>query len=243
MGYTTDFKGTLKLNKPLTEEDNTFLVNLNKSRRMKLKVDTKYGVEGEFYVNDDLSQWGKSDKVVDNNTPPSTQPGLWCQWVPTKDGLGLEWDGGEKAYNMEDWIFYIINKYLAPRGYVLNGVVEAYGEDTGDIWAIKVEDNIVRIAQFESMFSSNTNPNWVPTDWERHKKIPVTVKEKKAPKKKVKVHNPIPVRLLVNKVDKEKYIHVDDLLKYMDDQLDGVDNDSTRVVLEHLKNELVNLKN
>ncbi len=242
MGYTTTFRGTLELNKQLTSEDYNFLVNLNKSRRMKLKVDKKYGVEGEFYVNDDLSMWGKSDKVIDNNTPPSTQPSLWCQWVPTEDRFGLEWDEGEKAYNMEDWIFYIINRYLAPRGYVVNGTVEAQGEEQGDIWAIKVEDNVVRVAQFEGIFSTS-NPKWVKTIWENDKKIPLTVKEPKTPKKKVKNPETIPVRLLVNKPDKEKYIHVDDLIQYVDSQLAGCDDRCVIVTLGHLKNELINLKN
>ncbi len=241
MGYTTTFKGTLELNKQLTSEDYNFLVNLNKSRRMKLKVAAKYGVEGEFYVNDDLSMWGKSDKVIDNNTPPSTQPGLWCQWVPTNDRFGIEWDSGEKAYNMEDWIFYIINRYLAPRGYVLNGKVEAYGEDPGDVWAIRVEDNVVRIARFDGIFCNH--PKWVMTDWEKYKKIPMVVKEPKTPKKKVKVPETIPVRLLSSNVVKEKYIHLDDLVKYMDSQLEGCDNRCTIAVLEHLKNELLKLNN
>lgn len=220
MGYTTDFEGKLKLNKKLTEEDYQFLVNLNKSRRMKLKADSKYGVEGEFYV-EESSMWGqhadKAVKVLDPNSPPSTQPGLWCQWVPTDDYEGLEWDNGEKAYNMEDWIFYIINRYLAPRGYVVNGLVNAYGEEAGDIWAIRVENNVVRIAR--SLGLGEMTP-WIPTEWETKKKIPITVKaepKKKAPKKPKE--QMIKINMLRNRNDGEVYLKRSDIVTYIDAQI------------------------
>ena len=34
-----------------------------------------------------------------DSTKTTTYPGIWCQWVPTDDGKGIEWDGGEKFYN------------------------------------------------------------------------------------------------------------------------------------------------
>lgn len=229
MGYTTDFKGVLKLNKQLTEEDETFLRKLNSSRRMKLKVDAKYGVEGEFYVEDDVGSFfkGYEKAVIDNNEPPSTQPGLWCQWVPTEDGDGLEWDGGEKAYNMEDWIFYIINRYLAPRGYIVNGTVDAFGEEAGDIWAIRVEDNVVRIAAFRNLHDRSA-PNWEKTKWEKQKKIPMTVKEKKP--KKVKIEKTL-VRGLVDRKSGEKFLNRSDLIKYLDASARNFKGDKNAVAL------------
>lgn len=212
MGYSTDFNGTLELNKQLTEEDAEFIRKLTDSRRMKLKVDAKYGVEGEFYVNDDNSMFGKNDVVIDNNNPPSTQPGLWCHIVPTRDSFGLEWDGGEKTYHMEDWIFYLINRYLAPRGYVVNGTMEAFGEDHGDIWAIKVEDNVVRIAFFKTLLDRSA-PNWEKTDWEKSNKIPMTVKEPKKPKKQKAEKTKIAVFV---DGDGDKFISQKDLLSFLE---------------------------
>lgn len=144
MGYTTDFDGTLKLNKKLSEEDHKFLNKLAETRRMARKVDAKYGVEGEFYV-DGGGMFGQDqeDNVIDHNRPPSTQPSLWLQWVPTEDGMGIEWDGGEKFYNYVEWLEYLIEKILEPRGYVLNGEVYWYGEDREDNGIIKVKDNQV----------------------------------------------------------------------------------------------------
>lgn len=144
MGYTTDFHGALKLNKQLSEDDKTFLKKLASTRRMARNVDAKYGVEGEFYV-DGEGMFGQDieDNVIDHNRPPRTQPSLWLQWVPTEDGWGIEWDGNEKFYNYVEWLEYLIEKILAPRGYVLNGEVEWYGEDREDMGKISVKDNVV----------------------------------------------------------------------------------------------------
>lgn len=145
MGYTTDFDGTLKLNKKLSEEDHKFLTKLAGTRRMAREVDAKYGVEGEFYVEGE-GTFGQDheDNVIDHNRPPSTQPSLWLQWTPTEDGMGIEWDGGEKFYNYVEWLEYLIEKILEPRGYVLNGEVYWYGEDREDNGIIKVKDNQVK---------------------------------------------------------------------------------------------------
>ena len=100
MGYTTDFSGSFELNKELEPNMKMFLTKLNETRRMKRNVSDKFGVDGEFFVDGEgsLGQGSTSD-IVDFNEPPSTQPGLWCQWTPTQDGMGIEWDGNEKFYN------------------------------------------------------------------------------------------------------------------------------------------------
>jgi hypothetical protein len=144
MGYTTDFSGSFELNKQLGPNMKEFLTKLNETRRMKRKVSDKFGVDGEFFVGG-TGSFGQDSTgdVVDYNEPPSTQPGLWCQWTPTQDGMGIEWDGGEKFYNYTEWLVYIINKLLEPNGYVLNGVVQWQGEEVGDVGEIFVEDNKV----------------------------------------------------------------------------------------------------
>ena len=148
MGYTTDFEGAFKLNRKLRKTDQDFLNALANTRRMKRKgMDPKYGVDGEFYVggaND--GNFGQFDNkcVVDCNTPPKTQPGLWCQWVPSEDGKTIVWDGNEKFYKYVEWLTYIIDKILKPRGYVLNGEVYWSGEEQGDVGFIVVQNNVVK---------------------------------------------------------------------------------------------------
>jgi hypothetical protein len=58
--------------------------------------------------------------------------------------MHIEWDTGEKFYDYVEWLEYIIYNFLAPKGYVLNGNVEWYGEDRADVGTIVVKSNIVR---------------------------------------------------------------------------------------------------
>jgi hypothetical protein len=144
MGYTTDFEGGFNITPNLSQTDNEFLTKFSETRRMARNVGPEYGVEGEFYV--DGTGWAGQDSdttVINYNKPPSTQPGLWCQWVPTDDGCELIWDGGEKFYNYVEWLDYLIDKILAPRGYTLNGECQWFGEERDDVGVIIVKNNKV----------------------------------------------------------------------------------------------------
>lgn len=146
MGYTTYFEGEFKLNKKLDEETHTFLNKLNRTRRMARNVDPKYGVEGEFYVDGGgFAGQDREENVIDHNRPPSTQPSLWCQWVPTEDGTAIVWDEGEKFYEYVPWIDYIVEKILKPRGYSLTGEVTWRGEEDTDMGKICIENNEVHV--------------------------------------------------------------------------------------------------
>ena len=83
--------------------------------------------------------------VIDYNRPPKTQPGLWCQWRPTNDRLHIEWDEGEKFSAYVEWIEYIIENVLKPKGYTLSGEVKWFGDRLGDVGTITVEGNAVAI--------------------------------------------------------------------------------------------------
>jgi hypothetical protein len=150
MGYTTDFSGRFQLDKPLQPKIKQFLQKLGETRRMKRNVEEAFGIEGEFYVfgTGEYGQ-GQEDNIIEFNQEPSTQPSLWCQWIPSEDGTAIEWDGNEKFYGYNDWLFYIINKILAPNGYTLNGVVTWQGEETGDVGKIVVVDNVITIRPWD----------------------------------------------------------------------------------------------
>ena len=144
MGYTTDFEGGFNITPNLSQKDNEFLTKFSETRRMARNVGPEYGVEGEFYV--DGTGWAGQDhdkNVINYNRPPGTQPGLWCQWIPTDDGCELIWDGGEKFYNYVEWLDYLIDKILAPRGYTLNGECQWFGEERDDVGVIIVKNNKV----------------------------------------------------------------------------------------------------
>jgi hypothetical protein len=155
MGYTTDFVGHFSIDRPLDEETKVFLQKLARTRRMVRRLDSKYGIEGEFYVDGSGSfGQGHDSSIVDYNKPPCTQPGLWCQWTPSDDGLRIEWDGGEKFYNYVEWIQYIINRVLHPKNYILNGEVCWQGEEHDDFGKIVIVDNIVYTKMGEKSYGS-----------------------------------------------------------------------------------------
>jgi hypothetical protein len=148
MGYTTDFNGSFSLNKKLDDKLHAYLVKFNETRRMKRKLEDKYGIDGEFYVDGDgYAGQDRDDSIIDYNKPPITQPGLWCQWRPSDDGTFIEWDGGEKFYEYENWIVYIVQNFLAPNGYVLNGTIEFQGEDDSDFGELIMIDNVLHVSR------------------------------------------------------------------------------------------------
>jgi hypothetical protein len=148
MGYTTDFSGRFELNKELSPKMAQYLKLFNETRRMKRNTDEVFGVQGEFFVfgGGDFGQ-ANEPNIIDHNEPPTTQPSLWNQWTPSDDGMGIEWDCGEKFYSYTEWLVYLIHKILAPNGYILNGVVEYSGEEMGDVGEIVVVDNRVFVRE------------------------------------------------------------------------------------------------
>lgn len=144
MGYTTDFDGRFKFDKTLDIKTYNLLKGLATTRRVARDVAGEFGVEGEFYV-DGSGDFGQAneDNIIDSNRPPKTQPGLWLQWIPTKDGNYLEWDEVEKFYEYVAWLEYLIDKVIKPAGFVLNGEVTWQGEESDDMGKIIVKDNEV----------------------------------------------------------------------------------------------------
>lgn len=159
MGYTTTFIGKFTLDKPLKPEHAAYLRAFAGSRRMKrnpaiaetlpdpvrLAASLPIGEEGGYYVGGADADFGQARdaSVTDYNRAPIEQPSLWCQWIPTKDGNGIEWDEGEKFYCYVEWLEYLIAHFLAPWGYLLNGDVYRDGEDPDDFGRIRVTDNVV----------------------------------------------------------------------------------------------------
>ena len=57
----------------------------------------------------------------------------------------MVWDGGDKFYNYEEWLVYLIDNFIAPSGYICNGEIEFQGEDMNDFGTIYVNDNVVTV--------------------------------------------------------------------------------------------------
>jgi hypothetical protein len=149
MGYSIEFFGEFKLDRPLDAKTAALLRGLSTTRRYKRNLGEEYGIEGEFYVGKD----GCGE--VDYNKPPSTQPSLWCQWEYVEKRQSIRWDGEEKFDCYLEWLQYLIdrvlNKYTGPtndldlKPYVLNGTVKWHGDEFGDSGSIIVKDNVITV--------------------------------------------------------------------------------------------------
>jgi hypothetical protein len=162
MGYHTDFNGAFSVSPSLKEEHRKYLDKFAETRRMKREpevaaklpdpyreaVGLPVGEEAEYFVGGDgFAGQDRDDSIVDYNSSPSSQPGLWCQWIPSADGNFIEWDCGEKFYYYVEWLEYIVENFLKPWGYTLNGEVEWRGEEWEDAGTIMVKDNVIKVEQ------------------------------------------------------------------------------------------------
>jgi hypothetical protein len=162
MGYTTDFDGSFELDRSLASEHREYLVQFNETRRMRrdpsrLKIDPirdaaklPHGPEGAYYVGGGgMMGQDREDSVVEYNSPPYGQPGLWCGWRPNEEGTAIIWDGGEKFYSYVEWLQYLVDHFLGPWDYKLNGKINWYGEDHSDTGTITVKDNVISTSSIE----------------------------------------------------------------------------------------------
>lgn len=158
MGYHTDFRGGFEVTPPLQKVHENYINKFSETRRMKRDpdkledvpdpirkaVNLGIGEDGEFFVGskEHSGQDFSHPSVVDGNRPPSSQPGLWCQWIVIGDTV--QWDGGEKFYNYTEWLQYLIDNFFKPWGYTLNGQVDWRGEDWSDTGTIQVINNKIK---------------------------------------------------------------------------------------------------
>lgn len=160
MGYTTRFAGKFDLDRGLREEHAAYLRLFNGTRRMRRNGDGArfrsdpvrraaglgIGQEGGYFVGEGgFAGQDCGDDVLDCGEPPDGQPGLWCGWTVAAGGAAICWDQGEKFYDYVEWLTYIIEHFLRPWGYVVNGSVRWEGEEPGDVGTIVVTDSKVQV--------------------------------------------------------------------------------------------------
>lgn len=104
------------------------------------------GVDGEFFVGHDRVQSDWHPAVKSRNTPPSKQPGLWCNWVPDPNSQSaIVWDESNHFYHYVEWLEYLVYNFFAPWEYTLDGEVHWQGENELDNGAIVVVANKVEV--------------------------------------------------------------------------------------------------
>lgn len=93
-----------------------------------------------------LDEYNELRGIYDNDNLKGA-PNGYNQWVPTKDGRHLEWDGEEKFYNYIEWLEWLISDFFRPKGIELNGSIDWRGEDHEDAGTIQVIKNHMTIIE------------------------------------------------------------------------------------------------
>lgn len=153
-----EYIGRFDLDRTLDPEQFEYLKKFSRTRRMKRNpeltekrvdnarrgsVNLPVGPDGCYFVGETgYAGQDTGEDVVESNRPPEGQPGLWCQWTPCEDAKGLEWDQGEKFYHEAEWLEYLIQHFLKPWGYELNGTVSVVYNDK-EAGKITVSQNVI----------------------------------------------------------------------------------------------------
>lgn len=94
---------------------------------------------------DELLEFNETEHEDSDGNPggDGKPPTYYCQWVATKDRTGLEWDKNEKFYHGKEWLVYLIENFIKPWGYTLNGESPWYIDDFEEAGILRVTDNVV----------------------------------------------------------------------------------------------------
>lgn len=152
MGYQTDFEGEFKVEPPLSAAEVAYLKMFAGTRHCEHQPGP-YAADG-------------TGNCPGSGTCAGETPGLpeiWCKWEPDGDGAAISWNGMEKFYCADLWVAWLIRHLLGPEAaghlghaerrapelrlfacdHVLNGAVDAQGQDPADRWQLIVRDNEV----------------------------------------------------------------------------------------------------
>lgn len=128
MGYCTYFDGEFTISPALSLQDKNDFDQLDTAG----------------YRGHDYPEWW----TMMSDWPMQNPDKHRCDWRVSDDGEALG-NEGEKTYYYVEQLEYLIKDFFAPRGYVLNGRVDWNGEETGDIGAIFIKDNVVKAVEAE----------------------------------------------------------------------------------------------
>lgn len=149
MGYSTEFRGAIKVSPPLTEQERQYLLDFSKTCHKERKGGP-YALAAKA-----TGFFAYSPAEEEKHKQLTGQPGQWCNWIPNEDGTAIVWNGAEKFYDSVAWMIYLIEHFIGPhpkakrelkflRGHRLDGVILAQGDDMMDRWELVVEDSNAR---------------------------------------------------------------------------------------------------
>lgn len=91
----------------------------------------------------ELNKW----RCIDYHKANPGMPSLYCHWIPLDDNKTLKWDNEDFSKGL-DWLKFIIENYINPWRYQLNGelyVTNADSEFPFESGKIIVTDNIITL--------------------------------------------------------------------------------------------------
>lgn len=167
MGYDMTFRGHFEFDKKLEPDFEAYLQNFSRTKHVIRDVETyksanpnwksvgfegNLGTNGEYIADEDIYP---SIGVIDVNSYPRTCPGVWCRWTVTESILGdksyLEWNECDQYFDYIGWLKYLINHFIKPKGYTLNGQVMYFGDNEDDVGIITITDNTVETQSIKEM--------------------------------------------------------------------------------------------
>lgn len=169
MEPTIHFDGRIMFDRPLRSEHRAYLYQFSHTRRMqrdpallhdradpiRQAAGLPLGPDGGYFVGDPT--WLGMDvgdvSVRDANIPPQGQPGLWCAWTPTDDGEALICRDQEIGHCSPEWLQYLIQHFIEPWHYTLNGEIRWESETIG--WSDAAEDFLHVVQQGHIIVQNN----------------------------------------------------------------------------------------
>jgi hypothetical protein len=176
MGYCTDFRGHFKLERPLAPHHLAYLQAFNEAPHVRWNVDLvkeypdplreavglPLGENGCYFTShnfiksdDDYPPWVvyrgrvKNDPAYLGGVCPGMPNGS-CDWRPNDDGTELI-AYADKVHGYIQWLHFLIDHFLAPWGYVLNGEMTWQGEWEHDTGTIVIEKNVITVLKADTL--------------------------------------------------------------------------------------------
>jgi hypothetical protein len=100
-----------------------------------------YFVGGGGYRGQD-----RDESILEYNVPPDDQPSLWCSWMVNEERTAII-GGADHGSDHDEWLEYLIEHFLLPWGYVVNGRVKWQGSDPPDQGTICVVENMIEVGR------------------------------------------------------------------------------------------------
>lgn len=173
MGYGTWFTGSFKLDRSLSPHHLSYLQAFSEAQHVHWNVDLvkhdpdplreavglHLGENGCYFTGRGFKKhycyppWQSTGTKETGRAPtdpaylgavcPGT-PNHLCAWAPSDDGTELV-IRSDKPYGYIKWLQYLLDHFLVPWGYILNGEMTWQGEGENDTGVLLVKGNVITV--------------------------------------------------------------------------------------------------